>query len=59
MGYDIFETAPQLMEAFTAANAATEPLEKSFDVAVTPSQLFNGGKMPATAENAAAIKFNV
>jgi hypothetical protein len=44
-----------LSAAFTEANLATQPLDLKQAVAVTPSQMMNGGKMDATAANARKI----
>jgi hypothetical protein len=44
-----------------AAKSAARPhaTRDTFEVATTPSQLFNGGRMPATKENAARIGLKV
>ncbi|MFN3700331.1 MAG: hypothetical protein ACK4VI_02280 [Alphaproteobacteria bacterium] len=62
MGYDIFESAPNLGAAYQQAQSAVVPLEPSVEpvqVAQTPSQLFNGGKIPASPHNAQMIGLNV
>lgn len=53
-GQDI-QTDLNLQADFKAANLATTPLDLKQAVAVTPSQMMNGGKMDATAENARKI----
>ena len=44
-----------LQASFAEAKLATQPLDVAQMVAITPSQMMNGGKMDATAANAKKI----
>ncbi len=45
-------TEINLSASFAEAKSAVQPLDVAPMVAVTPSQMMNGGKMPATPDNA-------
>lgn len=49
-----------LQESFTAANNALQPLDQAAPqmLAVSPSELLNGGKAPATVENWKKLGFS-
>ena len=53
-------TTINLQESFSAALTATQPLDQAAPqmLAVTPSQLLNGGKAPATVENWKKLGFS-
>ncbi|AGH97827.1 hypothetical protein [Micavibrio aeruginosavorus] len=54
------ETSVNLKASFDQALDAKEPLQlqKGMDVALSPSQLMNGAKIPATVENWKARGFS-
>ena len=55
------QTGVDLQASFKDALQATQPLElnkNAPEVAVTPSQMMNGGKAPATVENWKKLGFS-
>lgn len=58
---DVDWDAPESMitAAFSSIASVFDNAGPAMEVAVTPSQLFNGGLMPATAANAAKIGLKV
>ena len=58
-GIDLQAPESMITEAFSSMATVFDNAGQEMEVAVTPSQLFKGGKMAATAENAAAAGFKV